>query len=78
MSFTKKPMNPMMANPIRVARAIFWNSAITKKGNKPYRVQTNTTTTKTTTNYATNSDKLNALSAKLFNAHLSNLAWYTY
>ena len=26
MSFTKKPMNPMMANPIAVAMAIFWNS----------------------------------------------------
>ena len=26
MSFTKKPMNPMMANPIAVAVAIFWNS----------------------------------------------------
>jgi len=30
MSFTKKPMNPMIANPIRVARAIFWNSAMEK------------------------------------------------
>lgn len=26
MSLTKKPMNPMMANPIAVAIAIFWNS----------------------------------------------------
>lgn len=26
MSFTKKPMNPMIANPIAVAMAIFWNS----------------------------------------------------
>ena len=25
-SFTKKPMNPMIANPIAVAMAIFWNS----------------------------------------------------
>ena len=25
-SFTKKPMNPMIANPIAVAIAIFWNS----------------------------------------------------
>jgi hypothetical protein len=25
-SFTKKPMNPMMAKPIAVAIAIFWNS----------------------------------------------------
>lgn len=27
MSLTKKPMNPMIAKPIAVARAIFWNSA---------------------------------------------------
>ena len=27
MSFTKNPMNPIMANPIAVAVAIFWNSA---------------------------------------------------
>jgi hypothetical protein len=26
MSLTKKPMNPMMANPMAVAMAIFWNS----------------------------------------------------
>ena len=26
MSFTKKPMKPMMANPMAVAKAIFWNS----------------------------------------------------
>ena len=26
MSFTKKPMNPMIAKPIAVAMAIFWNS----------------------------------------------------
>ena len=26
MSFTKNPMNPMMAKPIAVAVAIFWNS----------------------------------------------------
>ena len=26
MSFTKKPMNPMIANPMAVAIAIFWNS----------------------------------------------------
>lgn len=26
MSLTKKPMKPMMANPIAVAIAIFWNS----------------------------------------------------
>jgi len=26
MSFTKKPMKPMMAKPIAVAIAIFWNS----------------------------------------------------
>lgn len=26
MSLTKKPMNPMMAKPIAVAMAIFWNS----------------------------------------------------
>ena len=26
MSFTKKPMNPIRANPIAVAMAIFWNS----------------------------------------------------
>lgn len=26
MSFTKKPMNPMMQKPIAVAMAIFWNS----------------------------------------------------
>lgn len=26
MSLTKKPMKPMMANPIAVAMAIFWNS----------------------------------------------------
>jgi hypothetical protein len=25
-NFTKKPMNPIMANPIAVAMAIFWNS----------------------------------------------------
>jgi hypothetical protein len=25
-SLTKKPMKPMMANPIAVAKAIFWNS----------------------------------------------------
>ena len=27
-SLTKKPMKPMMANPIAVAMAIFWNSEI--------------------------------------------------
>jgi hypothetical protein len=27
-SFTKKPMKPMMAKPIAVAIAIFWNSKI--------------------------------------------------
>lgn len=27
MSFTKNPMKPMIANPIAVAMAIFWNSA---------------------------------------------------
>lgn len=27
MSLTKKPMKPMMANPIAVAMAIFWNSS---------------------------------------------------
>jgi hypothetical protein len=26
MSFTKKPMNPIIANPIAVATAILWNS----------------------------------------------------
>lgn len=26
MSLTKKPMKPIMANPIAVAMAIFWNS----------------------------------------------------
>lgn len=30
-SFTKKPMKPMIANPIAVAMAIFWNSEETKK-----------------------------------------------
>ena len=25
-NFTKKPMNPIIANPIAVAMAIFWNS----------------------------------------------------
>ena len=25
-SLTKKPMNPMMAKPMAVAKAIFWNS----------------------------------------------------
>ena len=28
-NLTKKPMNPMIANPTAVARAIFWNSAHT-------------------------------------------------
>jgi hypothetical protein len=28
MSLTKKPMNPMMQNPMAVATAIFWNSEI--------------------------------------------------
>ena len=28
MSLTKKPMKPMMAKPMAVATAIFWNSAI--------------------------------------------------
>ena len=32
MSLTKKPMNPMMANPMAVAMAIFWNSAHTSNG----------------------------------------------
>lgn len=27
MSLTKKPIKPMMANPIAVAMAIFWNSS---------------------------------------------------
>lgn len=29
-NFTKKPMNPIMANPIAVAMAIFWNSGFRK------------------------------------------------
>jgi len=29
-SFTKKPMNPMIAKPIAVAMAIFWNSTFYK------------------------------------------------
>ena len=28
MSFTKNPMKPIIANPIAVARAIFWNSKV--------------------------------------------------
>ena len=31
MSLTKKPMKPMMAKPIAVAIAIFWNSEINKR-----------------------------------------------
>jgi len=31
MSLTKKPMNPMIAKPMAVARAIFWNSAKIRK-----------------------------------------------
>lgn len=30
-NFTKKPMNPIIANPIAVAMAIFWNSRLSKK-----------------------------------------------
>jgi hypothetical protein len=32
-SFTKKPMNPIIANPIAVATAILWNSE-RKKGER--------------------------------------------
>jgi hypothetical protein len=30
-SFTKKPMNPIIENPIAVATAIFWNSETKKQ-----------------------------------------------
>ena len=36
MSLTKNPMNPMMANPMAVAIAIFWNS---EKNNKKCMVR---------------------------------------
>jgi len=40
-SFTKNPMNPIIAKPIAVAMAIFWNSAVDNTNQK-----TNTSTAK--------------------------------
>jgi len=37
MSLTKKPMKPMMAKPMAVATAIFWNSAGGKVGTQDSR-----------------------------------------
>lgn len=38
-SFTKKPINPITANPMAVARAIRWNSAVTTHVIRPSCLQ---------------------------------------
>lgn len=46
-SLTKNPINPMMAKPMAVAMAIFWNSVVEKKKMLCKLIDANKTHTKT-------------------------------